>query len=67
MRAPEKGETPLSLEELCVLFGRKRIEKLAELDEIDMFPPRRRVLPAGTWGVFTPGLRRAQPFDGLTQ
>lgn len=34
-------------------------------DEVDDFPPRRRFLAAGTWGIKTPGLRHAHPFSGL--
>lgn len=37
-----------------------------DADELDAWPAVRRIRPAGTWGVFTPGLRRAGPFDGLT-
>lgn len=35
-------------------------------DELDTWPPLHRVRPAGTWGIYSPGLRQAQPFDGLT-
>jgi hypothetical protein len=36
-----------------------------DVDDLDDFPPRRRYLTAGTWGIKTPGLRRAHPFEGL--
>lgn len=34
-------------------------------DVLDDYPVRQVVRPAGSWGIFRPGLRRAGPFDGL--
>lgn len=63
LREPEPGETPLSDEEK--LHALKKRIAWTEEDEIDRFPLVRRWLPVGSWGITTPGLRRATPFDGL--
>lgn len=34
-------------------------------DHLDLLPRRVSIVPAGAWGIYTPGLRHAQPFDGL--
>lgn len=65
IRAPEAGETPLSWAEAAIALGKKRLDDLDGFDDVDTWPPCRRIVPAGTWGIFAPGLRQAQPFDGL--
>lgn len=34
-------------------------------DEVDKYPLIRIFRPVGSWGLTKPGLRKAQPFDGL--
>lgn len=43
-----------------------RLDLDPAFDHVDTMPRCVRVRPAGTWGIFSPGLRRAEPFDGLT-
>lgn len=64
VRAPASGETALSAAEVLVAVKLGLVAD--DADELDAWPAVRRIRPAGTWGVFTPGLRRAGPFDGLT-
>jgi hypothetical protein len=63
VRSPDHGETPLSDAEK--LHAIKHGIATGDVDDLDDFPPRRRYLTAGTWGIKTPGLRRAHPFEGL--
>jgi hypothetical protein len=42
-----------------------KLDLLPEYDHINTWPVRRRIRPAHTWGIRTPGQRRAQPFDRL--
>lgn len=60
----------MSLEEVAVLLGKKKggikaMDSDPAFDSIDTWPVRRRFRPAHSWGIRTPGLRRAHPFDGL--
>lgn len=68
VRAPEAGETPLSFSEALQLLTksrRKALEAMPEFDFLDFSPLVRTIRPAGTWGIYSPGLRKAGPFDWL--
>jgi hypothetical protein len=70
IRPPDPGETPLSWDEVKHLLGVKRLtgkESIHDQDDFDSWPIERRFIPAGLWGIRTPGLRKAHPFDGLIQ
>jgi len=67
LRPPELNETPLSADEVLFAVHKKLITQPEgfDPDEIDTMPIKRIIRPAGTWGIKTQGLRRADPFDGL--
>ena len=73
IRLPEQGEVPLSASEVVVAVRLRLVDRCALAffqpfnpdDERDTWPAERRYLPAGLWGINQPGLRHAQPFDGL--
>jgi hypothetical protein len=52
-------------EVLLTRVSREDLERLKEFDHLDFSPPVRVLRPAGTWGIYSPGLRKAEPFDGL--
>lgn len=65
VRAPDAGETPLSMAEVAV--GVKLGLWLDPLGEVDVSPIRRRIRPAGTWvSEFETNAPRSV-FDGLVK
>ena len=72
LRLPEQNEVALSPAEVRFAVRKKLIAKPSEHfvetdpdDEPDAWPVYRVIKPAGCWGIKKPGLRHAQPFDGL--
>jgi hypothetical protein len=73
IRPPQSGEVPLSYAEMQVAVSLRLVDRSAifdfepetDDDERDIWPVERRYVPAGLWGINKPGLRHAQPFDGL--
>ena len=61
LRQPDIGETPLSVEEVkhAVFIG----VAMDDDDELDTWPIKRRVRPAGTWTPAHAGRPPARPFD----